>query len=195
MYADDITLYLRNPAENLNPLLRGILRFGGLSGININWTKSSLLPMTDIRQAIDLEFPLHWAPNEMKYLGIWLSRDIDTIMKMNYGRLVNWLEDRIKYWVTLPLSLTGRIAILKMIVLPKFLYLFSNIPVPLTKAFFCTIKSHMTTLIWAGRQPRLNWELPTRPLIQGGLGAPDLELYALCAQAQYLHYWTYPQPF
>lgn len=29
----------------------------------------------------------------------------------------------------------------------------------------------------------------------GGLGAPDLELYALCAQAQFFHYWIDPIPF
>lgn len=195
MHADDITLYIKHPAENLNPVLREILRFGGLSGINLNWAKSSILPITDTSQDFNLEFTLQWAPGEVKYLGIWLSRDVDTILRMNYGKLVDWLEERIKYWVALPLSITGRIVILKMIVLPKFLYLFSNIPIPLTKAFFATLKSHLITLVWAGGQPRLQWDLLTRPLTRGGLGAPDLELYALCAQAQYLHFWAYPQPF
>lgn len=82
-----------------------------------------------------------------------------------------------------------------MIVLPKFLYLFVTILIPLTQAFFNSLWSSLIALVWAGKQPRVSWDLLTRPLSQGGLGAPDLELYALCAQAQFLHFWIHPIQF
>lgn len=53
----------------------------------------------------------------------------------------------------------------------------------------------MIELTWAGRQPRLAWEILTLPLDQGGLAAPDLPLYAYCAQALFLQYWVYPTPY
>lgn len=100
-----------------------------------------------------------------------------------------------KLWSLLPLSLAGRIAILKMLVLPKLLYLFANIPVPFTRAFFHKIRSTALSLIWAGVIPRITWSLLVRPMSKGGLRAPDFELYTLCAQAQYLQYWIHPIPF
>jgi len=35
-----------------------------------------------------------------------------------------------EHWAKLPLSLAGRISLIKMTVLPKFLYLFQHIPIP-----------------------------------------------------------------
>lgn len=113
---------------------------------------------------------------------------------MNFGRLLDWLDQKATFWAALPLSLAGRIAI-KMIVLPQFLYLFVNIPIPLTKAFFSSLCSAVIPIVWAGRQPHVSWEIITRPFSVGGLGAPDFELYALCAQAQFLQFWVHPIPF
>ena len=47
----------------------------------------------------------------------------------------------------------------------------------------------MTRLIWADKQPRFAWEQLTLPIQQGGLCAPDMELYFYCAQAKFSYYW------
>lgn len=140
-----------------------------------------------------MEYPLKWADGTVQYFGIWLSRNVQELWNTNYGRAVTWLEGKVETWSRLPLSLAGRIAIAKMIILPKFLYLFINLP--LTQAFFKTMRSLLVSLVWAGKQASVSWELLTLPLSQGGLGAPDIPLYAYCAQAQFLHYWVHPIPF
>lgn len=53
----------------------------------------------------------------------------------------------------------------------------------------------MISLVWAGKQLRISWEVLMLPLALGGLGTPDLALYAFCMQAQYLHHWMFPTPF
>lgn len=78
-YADDITLYVQHPDDNLHPLLRELLRYGGFSGITINWGKSAIMPLTNKHLNMTLEFPLQWADAEVKYLGIWLSRDVQQL--------------------------------------------------------------------------------------------------------------------
>lgn len=123
MYADDVTLYVQHPAVNLDPLIREIIRFGGLSGITINWGKSTIFPLTPTTAKFQSEFPLKWTDSPVKYLGIWLSRDHDELWSCNYGKLMDWLESRLNRWRMLPLSLAGRLAIAKMVVLPKFLCL------------------------------------------------------------------------
>ncbi|KAJ1176884.1 hypothetical protein NDU88_002151, partial [Pleurodeles waltl] len=122
-------------------------------------------------------------------------RNLQEIWSLNFGRAMMWLSEKVKLWASLPLSLTGRIALTKMIVLPKFLYLFVNIPIPLTSHFFATLRSCLVALVWAGGQARVAWDTLALPLRQGGLGAPDMKLYTLCAQAQFLHFWTHPVPF
>lgn len=49
--------------------------------------------------------------------------------------------------------------------------------------------------MWGGGQPRLAWELLTRPFIAEGFKVPDLELYYICAQAHFAAYWMQPPPY
>lgn len=195
LYADDVTLYICNPEQNLDIVLREFIKFGGLSGITINWSKSVIFPLTDSTNTFTSEYPLKWERDQVKYLGIWISRNVQDLWTLNYGSAVGWLEEKVALWSKLPLSIAGRIALTKMIVLPKFLYLFVNLPIILTLPFFTKLKSLLTTLIWAGGQARVSWALLSLPTRQGGLGAPDMKLYALCAQAQFLFYWVHSAPF
>ncbi|KAJ1162138.1 hypothetical protein NDU88_002614, partial [Pleurodeles waltl] len=101
-----------------------IVRFGNFSGVTINWSKSMILPLTSSVERFDSQYPLVWAEGPVRYLGIHLCCDKDALCLANYGAALTWLEEKVEVWSTLPLSLTGRIAIAKMVVLPKFLYLF-----------------------------------------------------------------------
>lgn len=195
LYADDITIYMMDPEANFDPLMREVIRYSGLTGININWSKSTMLPLTDSTVRCHTEFQIDWAEGEVKYLGIKVSRTVHDIWLSNFGVAMDWLEGKVKKWKSLPLSLMGRIALAKMVVVPKFLYLFINIPLPLTMAFFARLRSAVIELVWAGRQPRVAWNLLTLPFRQGGLAAPDFELYAYSAQAQFLYYWHHPIPY
>lgn len=195
LYADDITLYVKDPLENLNPLLREFLTFGRLSGVNINWGKSQLFPLTAAVTKFAPDFPLEWCETDLRYLGIQIARDREETLRLNYGTAITQLISNVTRWLSLPLSLAGRVSLIKMAILPRFLYLFTNIPYDPGRTFFQTLRSELIRLIWGGKQPRLRWEVLTRPYDQGGLDVPDFGLYYLCAQAQFAHYWFHPPQF
>lgn len=58
-------------------------------------------------------------------------------------------------WSSLPLSLAGHTNLIKMSVLPRFLYLFSNIPVFIRKNFFTKLDSLITSFLWGNKTPRI----------------------------------------
>lgn len=136
LYADDLTLYLRDPADSLNPILRVFLLFGRLSGININWGKSLIFPLTDSTPQFTPDYPLTWNSDMVTYLGIKVTRNREELMRSNYGCVLDQLTDKVTRWIALPLSLAARISLIKMIVLPKLLYLFMNIPFAPSRHFF-----------------------------------------------------------
>ena len=86
MYADDIMLYVRRLSDNLAPLLQELIKFGGLMGIMINWMKSVVFPLTPATSTFDMDYPLRWADGVIKYLGVWISRDIPEICREIYGK-------------------------------------------------------------------------------------------------------------
>ena len=191
LYADDI-LFVSNPEENLSPIMREIVGFGGVSGLHINWMKSKLFPLTDATKQVQSEFPMAWRGDTVRYLGVVIHRDKEQILQLNYGPAIAKLTTQIERWIRLPLSIAGRIAIIKMVILPRFLYLFTNIPIPLTNAFFSTMRGLLTRLIWAGRRPRVNWQTLVLPYERGGYAVPHFHLYYLVAQCHYAHHWYHP---
>lgn len=67
---------------------------------------------------------------DFKYLGINITADIKNLATSNYNYTTKLITESINKWSPLPISQIGRINILKMNVLPKFLYLFQSIPLP-----------------------------------------------------------------
>lgn len=99
----------------------------------------------------------------VRYLGVHIHTDAEVILRENYGRAISKLEDDIAIWKTLPLSLIGRGSIMKMVILPRFLFLFVNIPIVLPRSFFHRLKQALTLLAWAGKQARVHWNILTLP--------------------------------
>lgn len=98
---------------SIPPLLKLLDSFNKLSGFTINWDKRELMPLT---------FKI--AQNSIKHLGNIITRKADTLLKANWQVKVNQLKDSIPFWRTLPMSVAGKINAIKMVTLPRFLYLF-----------------------------------------------------------------------
>lgn len=190
-YADDTLLYIRDPERHLSPILREVVRFGCMSGLCVNWSKSIIFPITPCTSQFEPEFPLQWSTEAVRYLGIWVHTDAEVVLKENYGVAMGRLEDEVEKWIKLPLSLMGRISLMKMVVLPRLLFLFTNIPMVLPKVFFHRLTSLMIRLAWAGKQAKTSWQVLTLPYRLGGLGAPDFELYYRVAQAAQAYNWIH----
>lgn len=80
---------------------------------------------------------------------------------------------------------------MKMVVLPRFLFLFTNIPIVLPSSFFQKITSLMLKLAWVGKHARVKWQTLTLLYHMVGLGAPDLNLYYRAAQCAHAYYWIH----
>ena len=76
----------------------------------------------------------------------------------------------------------GRINVLKMSILPKFLYLFQSIPLAPPPSLFNFLKKLFSNFIWNNKRPRLRLSLLYLPYDRGGLQLPNLEWYYWAAQ-------------
>lgn len=85
--------------------------------------------------------------------------------------------------------LTGRIQIVKMNILPRYLYLFRFLPIFLPRSFFNAINSSISSFIWAGQHARANKSLLQRNRSLGGLGLPNLLGDYWAANTQMILLW------
>lgn len=72
----------------------------------------------------------------------------------------------------IPLSMVGRITIIKMVVLPHFLYWFINTRVTLTNSFFTSLRSLLMRLIWVDKRSKIRWDILVLLMREVGLEFP-----------------------
>lgn len=74
-------------------------------------------------------------------------------------------------------SWLGRCNILKMSILPKFLYLFQALPIHIPAIYFKQTHSTFIEFIWARKRPCLSRKILSLPKQRSGLAMPDIRTY------------------
>lgn len=196
LYADDILVFLSKPEISITNLLGVIKDFSVFSGYRINFSKSEAMPLGNL-QAVpssSLPFPFKWSPLGFVYLGIHITPTFDQMFKSNFIPLFNRIKLDLERWNTLPISWLGRIALLKMNVLPKLLYPIQMIPVFFLQKTFKDLDRWFNSFKWANKRPRLRINILRLPEDMGGLGLPDIRRYQLGAHLCYITAWISEDP-
>lgn len=71
----------------------------------------------------------------------------------------------------------GRCNLLKMSILPKFLYLFQALPIKTPPIYFKQVQALFTRFVWAHKKPRIPRSQLSTPKHYGGLALPDVRKY------------------
>ena len=128
--------------------------------------------------------------SKTKYLGIWVTNNANNLFKDNYIQAWKEIKKELETWNRLNLSLLGRIATIKMNILPKMLFLFQMIPILGTcTTIFKQWKKQVTKFVWNYKPARFKYKLLIDIKDRGGLALPDLELYHDAAGFLWLKEW------
>ena len=190
LYADDLLMFLQDPSEDLEGAMELLKGFGNISGLKMNWEKTCMFPLTKGQEAQTVDTRLRWEPDCLQYLGVRVYHTSADTIAGNITRAVNTLRESVGFWASLPLSVAGRIAVTKMIALPRLLYFFNTLPVWITRKTFRDLDSLLITFIWGTGRRRVALAKLQRTTERGGLAAPDMEGYYLAAQMQWCTRWV-----
>lgn len=163
------------------PNLLDILdKFAQVSGLFFNPTESNVsnipLPQAEL-QHIKTSLPFNWVSHQIPYLGVQLTTSIKYLFAANYLPLLKQIIGFMKQWTTLPLSWLGRINAIKMLILPKFLYLFRVLPITLPSYFLRLTQRRVMSFIWGNSKPRIPKATLYLNKSSGGLGLPNFTSY------------------
>lgn len=120
LYTDDTIVFLSELEKSIPSLLNLMV-----SGFKVNKDKSSIMFLNE-QERINPKV-IHAfvnAVNGFEYLGIKITPKISSLSSANYEPLLLKVYEETTRWMTLPLSLIGRINVIKMNILPRFLYIF-----------------------------------------------------------------------
>ncbi|KAJ1132607.1 hypothetical protein NDU88_010914 [Pleurodeles waltl] len=128
LYANDILLYLRDGAGGVGWALGILEEFGSLSGLRLNRRKTFVFPvLAGCARPESCPADVNWAPQTFKYLGIQIFHELSDLRDGNLGRTLRSLRTSVEFWRSLKLSIMARVALSKMVMLPRLLYYFANL--------------------------------------------------------------------
>ena len=133
--------------------------------------------------------PFRNIKDSFTYLGVKITPTIESMIPTNYDPVIKSAMESLNRWKSLPLSMIGHINVLKMNILPRFLYLFQTIPLAPPHNFFVKMKNMFCNYIWSSRRSRLRMTLLYLPYDRGGLKLLFLQGYYWAAQLRAASHW------
>uniref|UniRef100_A0A8C5M1H2 Reverse transcriptase domain-containing protein n=1 Tax=Leptobrachium leishanense TaxID=445787 RepID=A0A8C5M1H2_9ANUR len=200
LFADDILLTLTEPTDSLPRLSELLTEYSAVSFHKINLPKSQALTINvpgKVRESLKQTFQFEWREDYLQYLGVKISKSPDQLFDLNYKPFLAHIKQLLFKWKRKSLSWIGRIAAIKMSLLPKLLYYFRTIPIRLPKSYLDEVQSLLNHYVWNGKRPRVPNRLLNLPIRRGGLAMPHIHLYhraaVLASLAEYFHSPRPPQ--
>lgn len=95
----------------------------------------------------------------------------------NYIPLLDEIRREVGGLAYRPLSWLGRINAVKMAIMPKILYKFQILPIPLSQVYFRALKGLISRFVCCGKKPRIASSVLSRRKEKGGLSLPDFYKY------------------
>lgn len=127
----------------------------------------------------------------LKYLGTYISSNLSRVFELNFSPLLTRTPVLLETWNRGLHSWFSRCNLLKMCILPKYLYLFQTLPVKIPSQFFKQVHSIFIKFIWAHKRPCTPRSLLSLPKQYGGIALPDVLKYYQAVHLGCLIAWNH----
>lgn len=154
LYADDLMLYVTSPLISVPGIYKTLNAFSAVSCLKVNMGKSTALNIsvpTSILSKLASTFDFPWAQKSIRYLGVNLTVDIRNLFKANYLPMLSKCRGELDKWAKCGPSWLGRVHAVKMTLLPRLLYLFRSLPIPIKKNFLRKLQWEIISFVWGRR--------------------------------------------
>ena len=103
--------------------------------------------------------------SKFSLLGIQFSVNLNNIPHMNFNIVMTKVKTELKSWKYILFSPLGRITVLKTLILPKFILLFSSLPAP--QSILVEINTIFYKYLWNGKPDKVKRDTICKDYCEG----------------------------
>ena len=178
--ADDTLLSFRGSAQVINRVKSVLVHFSDISGLKLNYDKSSLIALGShlpewFSEPCVNDFKKIHISDGFDYLGLTHSASAK-IVQENFPLSPNLLNRITDKQVHRKLSLSGRILQVKQLLASTFVYWFQLLP-STRKEFMQQVDKMLHNYVWDNSRHRLHKSLLFQPTVEGGLGMVNIHVH------------------
>uniref|UniRef100_A0A8C5LLJ0 Reverse transcriptase domain-containing protein n=1 Tax=Leptobrachium leishanense TaxID=445787 RepID=A0A8C5LLJ0_9ANUR len=199
LYADDVLLTLTAPDDSIPALHKELGLYSAVSYHLVNTLKTQAFPInvtpTHLRTLRGL-YDFDWKSSYITYLGLRITPDITGLLAHNHERIFREIRSALHQWRSREVSWMGRMAAVKMMVLPKILYVLRSLPIRVPRLYLDKFQTLLMRYVWANKRPRVPRKLLYLRHRDGGLNMTCVHKYywaSLLASSMALFHST-PMP-
>jgi len=149
-----------------------------MPGLKLNSEKTKVIWIGSRKysaHSIKTRWKLVWGNIRFKVLGVWFDVDLDKMISQNYNDKTEKMRTILISWKKIYLSIVGKVAVIKSLIIPQFNILFSTLPDPDAK-ILNTINKHVNEFLWNGVS-RIKHIVLTNDYPEGGVRMINLKAF------------------
>jgi hypothetical protein len=180
--ADDNTTITRYETGSLRALRNNLDNFSTISGLKCNFDKTMIMPIGAVDDIDNIDTAGFTKVDNITLLGLEISKDADNF-ENSFRKIYTKIQNLVRFWERFHLSLPGRIAVLKTLLIPQINYLgcFLDISDDVLADIQNTLDSFVINTLKVSKERRY---LPPE---QGGLGIFNLKTFLTAQKCSWLH--------
>jgi hypothetical protein len=175
-FADDTSFSIKNTKGAMHDLFTNLKDYGNISGLKLNINKTEIMIIGD---STDQDIPNRYRKhikNEVKYLGCKIKHSYKDTTETNIKEAQSKIENLINKWSHRKISLSGKIAIIKSILIPQLTYILTNMKSP-DKITTQEINKKLYEFLYSGGTEKVKRTILIGEYKTGGYKMTDLDSY------------------
>ena len=177
-YADDTYLLLDGSEASLREAMDSFDKFAECSGLRLNIEKTHVIWLGCLKNSnrkLCLDLNLQWSTS-FTLLGIQFFVEMHKIISVNYTNKLTKIMKILDFYNKLNLSLVGKITVIKTLIIPKLVYLFTVLPAP-HKSYVKELENIFRAFIWNNKKPRITLNQLEKDISDGGLKLTNINAF------------------